>query len=212
MSETRSFLVVDDNPEIRESLEELLSQLDCPVTLAEDGYAAIEKSRGNDYDVILLDVKMPGIDGIETAIKIRQEKKDAYILLMTAFSMEELAEKALSAGVDGVVIKPFDVAELLSHLSRKQEAAICFSLLSTIWVHMEKSQGLKGCRLLFESVIKKCLSREKVATFLERTSDGIFVNKFGGNGGSNNDPLEDQFCKSLDEFLETLGTTLNNSH
>jgi|GEM_PF-949607 len=204
MSEGKSFLVVDDNPEIRESLKELLSQLDCSVSLAEDGYEAIDKSRERDYDVILLDVKMPGIDGIETAVKIRQENNQVFILLMTAFSMEELAEKALSAGVDGVIIKPFDVKDLLSHLSRKEEAAQYFFMLRKFWEHIEKSLGPKSCRLLFEAILKSGQSSEKAATFLERTKDGIFVNKFGSNGKSNKKDPREKRGKSLEDLLETV--------
>jgi CheY-like chemotaxis protein len=202
VKEIKKILVVDDNPEIRDSLEELLSQHGCPVVTAEDGYAAIEKANKSKFDVILLDVKMPGIDGIETAVRIKKEKTDALIILMTAFSIEELAEKALGAGVDGVIIKPFDVHELLTFLSKKKDAALYFSMLEKLWKHMERSLGLKSCRTIFEGVIKKSISRENVVTFLERTGDGIFVNRIGENGGSDETELDSKFSKLLAKYFE----------
>jgi len=202
-----SFLVVDDNYELRDSLEMLLTQLDCSVVTAEDGYKAIEKSRERKFDVILLDIKMPGMDGIETAVRIRKERPDSFILLMTAFSIEQLAEKALSAGVDGVVIKPFDVRGLLSYLSGRKEIAFYHAMLKTFWNHLDRSLGENRCRFLFEGVLKSGISRTEGATLLERTGDGIFVNRFGRSDGSG-DKLGERFTKLLRELLETASEAL----
>ncbi|MFQ6102850.1 MAG: response regulator [Candidatus Glassbacteria bacterium] len=205
-----SILVVDDNPQIRDSLEELLTQLGCSVTTAEDGYIALDKIGESEFDVILMDVKMPGIDGIETATRIRKLKRDAFIILMTAFSIEELAEKALGADVNGIVIKPFDAGELLSYLSRKKEATFYFSMLDKFWELVVKSLGLKGCRSLFEGIIRKGISGERSITFLERTGDGIFVNKFGGDGSSERAQLTDKFSRLLEELLKTAKESLGS--
>ena len=211
MGSIKSFLVVDDNPEIRDSLEGLLSQLNCTVITAENGYRAIEQVREEDFDVILLDVKMPGIDGITTAENIKKEKKNAFIILMTAFSIEKLAEQALIAGVDGVIIKPFDVQSLLSQLAKKREATLYFSMLERLWRFTEESLGPKTARSLFESVLKKGITREPETTYLERTGDGIFVNRFGENGGSIESPAESDLEKKLEIFLSEVKSILDRT-
>lgn len=196
-----TFLVVDDNFEMRDTLDTFLTQLGCRVSTAENGYVAIEKSREQKYDVILLDVKMPGLDGIETAERLKSERKDAFIILMTAFSMEELAERAFKAGVDGIIIKPFDVQKLLGYIEKRREASLCFSCLEKVWRHMEASLGTKRARFLFEGALKKGLTRERTVTLLERTGDGIFVSRFGADGGEESGEIE----ALLGRLAELLG-------
>jgi CheY-like chemotaxis protein len=201
MEKRTTFLIVDDNFDLRDTLHTYLTQLGCAVDSVENGYRGIEKSRDHRYDVILLDVKMPGIDGIETAERMKKDRKNAFIVLMTAFSMEELAERAFKAGVDGIIIKPFDVQKLLTYIEKRREASLYFSLLEKVWKHIEESLGVKRARFLFEGVVKKGLTKDRKATFLERTGDGIFVNRYGGNGES---PIEGEMplMTTLEQILE----------
>jgi CheY-like chemotaxis protein len=178
MEKNKSILIVDDNSDLRDTLSSFLVQIGCAVDAVEDGYRGIEKARAGRYDLILLDVKMPGIDGIETAEMMKRDRKDAYIILMTAFSMEELAERAFKAGVDGIVIKPFDLSNLLSYLEKRKEASRYFSVLERIWRRMDASLGTRSTRFLFEGAVKKGLTGDRTAVLLERTGDGIFVNRF----------------------------------
>lgn len=175
-------LIIDDNSDLRDSLDDLLSGLGCRVGTAKDGYEGIEKASEQKWDIILLDVKMPGIDGIETARRIKSNRIESFIVLMTAFSIEELAERALKAGVDGVIIKPFDAEELIDQLEKRSRAHEFFTALEKMWKHMAAELGQKKTRFLFEGVLKKGISGDEIATFLERTGDGIFVNRFGENG------------------------------
>ncbi len=193
-----SILVIDDNADLRDSLFDLFRNLGCTVDTAQDGYAGIRKASGRAWDIILLDVKMPGIDGIETARRIKSDRADAFIVLMTAFSIEELAERALGAGVDGVIIKPFDAENLLDYLSKRSTAGEYFGILEMVWGRMVKKLGPKSARFLFEGALRKGISGDEVSTFLERTGDGIFVNRFGGNG------KHSRVAERLDQLLDEL--------
>jgi two-component system, OmpR family, KDP operon response regulator KdpE len=108
-------LVVDDEPQLRRVLKSTLCALGFVVTDAETGEAALETVRAEKFDLILLDVNMPGISGLETCRAIRA-RSDVGILMLTVRDRAEDKIEALDAGADGYVTKPFDVNELLARI------------------------------------------------------------------------------------------------
>lgn len=105
-------VVVEDEALIRLDLVEMLTEAGYEVIgQAGDGEAAIRLVRETTPDVVLMDVKMPGLDGISAA-EVLATEAIAPIVLVTAFSQSELVERALAAGVQGYVVKPFTIAEL----------------------------------------------------------------------------------------------------
>ncbi len=108
-------LVVDDEPQLRRVLKSTLCALGFVVTDAETGEAALETVRAEKFDLILLDVNMPGISGLETCRAIRA-RSDVGILMLTVRHRAEDKIEALDAGADGYVTKPFDVNELLARI------------------------------------------------------------------------------------------------
>jgi two-component system, OmpR family, KDP operon response regulator KdpE len=108
-------LVVDDEPQLRRALRSTLSALGFVVADAESGEAALEKVRGENFDLILLDINLPGLSGLETCRAIRA-RSDVSILMLTVRDRAEDKIEALDAGADGYVTKPFDVNELLARI------------------------------------------------------------------------------------------------
>ena len=101
-------LVVDDEPQLRRALRATLSALGFVVADAESGEAALEMVRAEKFDLILLDINMPGLSGLETCRALRA-RSDVSILMLTVRNRTEDKIEALDAGADGYVTKPFDV-------------------------------------------------------------------------------------------------------
>ena len=108
-------LVVDDEPQLRRALRSTLSALGFVVSDAESGDAALERVREEKFDLILLDITMPGLSGLETCRAMRA-RSDVSILMLTVRDRAEDKIEALDAGADGYVTKPFDVNELLARI------------------------------------------------------------------------------------------------
>jgi two-component system KDP operon response regulator KdpE len=112
---TSRILVVDDEPQLHSALRATLSALGFVVADAATGEAALEKLREERFDLVLLDVNMPGLSGLETCRAVRA-KSDMGIVMLTVRDRAEDKIAALDAGADGYVTKPFDVNELLARI------------------------------------------------------------------------------------------------
>lgn len=109
-------LVVDDEKNMRSLLRIYLSQEGFEVTEAEDGYAAIDLLNVNTFDLIVLDVMMPGMDGLELCRRIR-ESGQVPILMLTARSETKDKVLGLQLGADDYLVKPFDPEELTARVN-----------------------------------------------------------------------------------------------
>jgi two-component system, OmpR family, KDP operon response regulator KdpE len=110
-----NILVVDDEPQIRRVLRTTLSTQGYVITEAKTGEEALESIRKERPDLILLDVNMPGMGGIETCREIRRGS-DAAIIMLTVRNAERDKVAALDAGADDYVVKPFGIEELLARI------------------------------------------------------------------------------------------------
>jgi|SRR5271157_589032 len=95
-----------------ETMMDILSELNFTVTTADDGFKAIELARDGTFDAILLDVKMPGIDGIETLKRIKAITPNAKIIMLTAFAGEAAVLDARNEGASAILYKPVDFNRL----------------------------------------------------------------------------------------------------
>lgn len=105
-------LVVDDDPSIRMLLEFFFEQLDCSVVTAENGEAALEQFRASSFNIILLDLQMPGMSGLEVADAIRQENQGIPIVLITGVAHRLEGTDLEQAGITKLFTKPFDLVEM----------------------------------------------------------------------------------------------------
>ena len=109
MTKKARILVVDDEAPMRESLKDWLMEEGYEVGLAASGKEAITMTRKKDWDVILLDLKMPGMDGVETLkrLKGKEVNTEAEILMMTAYATVDTAVQAMKEGAFDYLVKPF---------------------------------------------------------------------------------------------------------
>jgi two-component system response regulator HydG len=107
-------LVVDDLKSIRLTLGGILEDEGYNVVLAEDGYKAIEAAKRTPFDLVFMDIKMPGINGVQTFREIKKINPEAVVVMMTAYSVEGLVKQALVEGAYAVVYKPFDIDDIVS--------------------------------------------------------------------------------------------------
>ena len=113
---THSILVVEDNKLYRDMISNVLSKESYRVDEAEDGLCALNKIKDNRYDLILMDLFMPNLDGLNATKKIRQLSKgiDTPVIALTGNKNKELVKKWANYGLKGYIIKPSTKTEILS--------------------------------------------------------------------------------------------------
>ena len=111
-------LVVDDEASIRELLSKTLALAEYDVDTAPDGRAAIERLRLGNYDLLIADLKMPGLDGLSLIREAKRLKTDLPVIIITGFSTESSAIEAVNLGVAGYLTKPFRVPQVLAAAAR----------------------------------------------------------------------------------------------
>jgi len=114
--EVNTVLVVEDDPDVRTALTRALSFEGYEVSIAEDGGRALEAVRQNPPDVIVLDVMMPFVDGLETCRRLRARGDETPILMLTALGDVSDRVDGLDAGADDYLAKPFALEELLARI------------------------------------------------------------------------------------------------
>jgi excisionase family DNA binding protein len=107
-------LVVDDEATIRDLLSKTLALAEYDVDLAPDGRAALDRLRMIPYDLLITDLKMPGVDGLTVIREARRLKTDLPVIIITGFSNEASAIEAVNLGVSGYLTKPFRVPRVLA--------------------------------------------------------------------------------------------------
>lgn len=117
-------LVVDDELVVRDSLKEWLVVEGFSVDMAESGAEALELLSANEYGLMLLDIKMPGMDGVEV-LKIAKEMRETLpVLMMTAYATVETAVEAMKIGAEDYLLKPFDPEGMLQKVIQQYESTI----------------------------------------------------------------------------------------
>lgn len=107
-------LVVDDLKSSRLTLGGILEDEGHNVVLAENGYQAIEAAKQVPFDLVFMDIKMPGINGVQTFREVKKINPQAAVIMMTAYSVEDLVREALEEGAYAVVYKPFDMEHVVN--------------------------------------------------------------------------------------------------
>jgi DNA-binding NtrC family response regulator len=117
MNPRASILVVDDEQGVRESLRMIL-KLSYKVYLSPSGEEALNFIRENKVDLILLDLRMPGLSGLDTLREIKKISEDIDVIIVTAYGTIANAQEAIAHRVTDFITKPFDVAEVLHIVNR----------------------------------------------------------------------------------------------
>ena len=113
-SERPRILVVDDESSIRDLLSKTLALAEYDVDTASDGRSALERLRLYPYDLLIADLKMPGLDGLSVIREAKRLKTDLPVIIITGYSSETAAIEAVNLGVSGYLTKPFRVPQVLA--------------------------------------------------------------------------------------------------
>lgn len=120
-------LIADDHPLYTEGLKNFLED-DFEITgIVEDGKTAVKEALSSKPDVILMDIKMPVIDGIEATRLIKEELPDSKIIILTSFEREDSIIKAIEAGASGYLLKSLDGEQLIQNLKEMEQGKSPFS-------------------------------------------------------------------------------------
>jgi two-component system response regulator HydG len=111
-------LIVDDDRDHAESIADLLELRGYQTELALSGEAAAARFREVDFDLVFMDVKLPGMNGVETFFEFRRIRPAAKVMMMTGYSVAELVAQAVENGALGVLHKPFAIEDLLAALEQ----------------------------------------------------------------------------------------------
>lgn len=112
-------LIVDDSPSYRQQLRGILESDGYAVQEAEDGMQGLVKAESKDFDLIIADLNMPRMNGVELIKKLRQGKnKEVPIFLLTTEGRAEMAKQGKLAGANAWIVKPFKSLQLLNAISR----------------------------------------------------------------------------------------------
>ncbi len=115
----KRILVIDDEVTVLDALQMILGELGHSVDTTSDPFEGERKALENEYDLIITDLRMEGKTGDEIVKSVLSKKKDARILVITAYSTEPMAQAALKAGALALVRKPFEISKILSFLERE---------------------------------------------------------------------------------------------
>jgi DNA-binding NtrC family response regulator len=114
-------LVVDDEPVVRESIRDWFTQDDYPIEMAANGPEALKKIQESHWDIMLTDVKMPGMDGLELQQQVKKIDPEVTVIIMTAYASVDSAMQAIKEGAYDYVTKPLDPEDLQRIIDRVSE-------------------------------------------------------------------------------------------
>jgi DNA-binding NtrC family response regulator len=170
MRRTGSILVIDDEEIMREILEALLTREGYQVRLAASGEEGLELARATPFDAAIVDVMMPGMDGMTTLEELRRLDEDLPVLMITAFASVETAIAAMKRGAFDYITKPFKNDEVLivarNAVERRQLVAENTALKQTLQAQYQKFSGIIGrsprMKQVFDLIIQAAPSRSTI--------------------------------------------------
>jgi DNA-binding response OmpR family regulator len=115
----KRILVIDDDKSILRTFTRILQKNGYEIDVAETGKEAIEKTETNLYDLALIDIRLPDMDGTDLLVKIQKTMRDAVKIMITGFPSLENGVKALDEGADAYLVKPVKPEELLALIEEK---------------------------------------------------------------------------------------------
>jgi DNA-binding NtrC family response regulator len=209
MTRKISILIVDDEDSVRDSLYNWFIEDGYRVECAEDAKKALNILESEDFDIILADIKMPGMDGLEMLKRIKNLRKDSAVIMMTAFATVDTAVQALKDGAFDYVTKPFDPDDL-SHLIRNASRQITLTeeneLLREKLVSLENVESLVGKSEPMRKVLKEIESvapsnASVIITGESGTGKELVARAIHSNSPRRFFPLVSVHCGALTESL-----------
>jgi len=114
MEKRASILIADDNVSLCKTMSFALEHKGYAVTTASNGAQAIERALEKSFDIVFMDIKMPVMNGVETLKRLKSVRPAAIVMMMTAYSVEDLVQEALREGAYGILYKPVDIEKVVA--------------------------------------------------------------------------------------------------
>ncbi len=209
MSKKISILIVDDESSVRDSLYNWFIEDGYHVAVAEDAKKALMILESENFDIVLSDIKMPGMDGLQMLSRIKAIRKDTIVIMMTAFATVETAVQALKDGAFDYVTKPFDPDDL-SHLIRNATKQISLmeenEILKVKVVSLENIEDLIGESVAMQHVLREIESVAQsnasvIITGESGTGKELVARAIHANSPRKFFPLVSVHCGALSESL-----------
>lgn len=209
-------LIVDDEPKLREGMRSLIPWEDegyTVVATAGNGIEALEKYRTLTPDLVLADIRMPGMDGLELIRELRERKAECHVLILSGYADFDYAKQAIQERVDGYLLKPVDEDELIDYLRKIREAVREKERLQE-WQDDEPAlrRGAVLRELLYRGGAKQEL--EEVARSLGLAGADVEVVLLELTGGIRTEDAqqEDKVREALEQYWNGRGQPLAFSH
>jgi two-component system, NtrC family, response regulator HydG len=167
-------LVVDDDVDMTETLSDILSTIGIQVEVAHDGTQALKKIKIKRFDMVLMDIKMPKMNGIECFKKIKKIRPQTTVIMMTAYAAQDLIAEALMEGVYGIWYKPIEIQRIIELVEKTPKRGALLLIVDDDLSTSEKLVELlqnKGYRL-----IQVTSGEEAKREIKEKDFDLVFVN------------------------------------
>jgi DNA-binding NtrC family response regulator len=209
MAKKISILIVDDEESVRDSLYNWFIEDGYRVECAENAKRALSILESDSYDIILADIKMPGMDGLEMLKRIKTLRHESIVIVMTAFATVDTAVQALKDGAYDYVTKPFDPDDL-SHLIRNASKQIALTeeneLLKEKVVSLENVEDLIGNSEAMQKVLKEIesvapSSASVIITGESGTGKELVARAIHANSPRKFFPMVSVHCGALSESL-----------
>jgi len=172
-NEKANILIVDDDLDLGKSLEIILRREGYQVLTVSSGAQAMEAIRKQFFELILIDVVMPDMNGIETLKKIREISPQTRMVMMTGFAVASLVGKAIKVGVDGVLYKPFDVSVVLESLLSEDIICIFEGYLQAAWERIVPVVGSLSAQLIFQRAFSRAFGKKSLTLYVGISDQGI---------------------------------------
>jgi DNA-binding NtrC family response regulator len=209
MAKKISILIVDDEESVRDSLYNWFIEDGYRVECAHDAKKALSMLEADAFDIILADIKMPGMDGLEMLKRIKTLRKDSIVIIMTAFATVDTAVQALKDGAFDYVTKPFDPDDL-SHLIRNASKQISLieenEILKEKVVSLENVEDLIGNSEAMQKVLREIESvaasnASVIITGESGTGKELVARAIHANSPRKFFPMVSVHCGALSESL-----------
>jgi len=178
MNKNYSVLVVDDEPGMREFLEIMLTKEGYEVSIASNGEEAIEKIGKESFDLAIVDIQMPGINGIEVLRNTREKNYNTTIIMITAFASHESAIEAMKLGAYDYITKPFKIDEIKLVIKKSLDKNVLEKENTRLKKELETKYG-------FENFIGSSNSIQQIFSLINRVSElnvNVLVSGESGTG------------------------------
>jgi DNA-binding NtrC family response regulator len=175
--ESMKILVVDDEAPIREMLQRgLVQRGGFSVEVAQNGIEAIEKIEKDVFDLVLTDLKMPEMDGLELLKTVKGTRPEIMVIMMTAYGSVETAVEAMKMGADDYITKPIDFNDLFFRISKVQKESILARENRLLRMEVRK-------KFEFNNIIGKSKKMQEVFSLIEKVApSSSTVVIYGGSG------------------------------